>query len=266
MSLFGSSSENCHLTISAPSAGAIGSSAYTVAILFMPNLFSGDQMIWRAYDAANFSHRGLYVNGDMWIINQQAAAGIPNFGNPQKWYWFAVTKSTPDENPRAHWAICEEAGSLSWTHIDANSSQSNQTTINRLCLGDELSGQFKGNVACLTAFETELSDGQIEALFERSSLDILNASPDFFVHWPEADGLSSPFQDIAGGGIETIRTGNWAMSDDPPGFDFTLGRSGKPKVWNGTEWNKHQSKTFNGTIWNPSTMSGHDGTEWVASK
>ena len=252
--------------MSTPSAGGIGTGAYTVAILFMPNLFGGEQMIWKAYEPSNFSHRGLYVNGDMWMINEQAETNIVSFGNPQQWYWFVATKSAANEAPRAHWAIYEETGPLLWSHIDAISSQSNANLINRLCLGDEFGDEFKGTVACLTAFETEMDDAQIGALFTRNSLDIMDASPDFFVHWPEADGIVSSFEDLGGGGLETIRTGSWANVVDPPGFDFSLERSGKPKIWTGTDWVQYPVKTFQDDAWVLNKILGHDGIQWVTSK
>lgn len=43
------------------------------------------------------------------------------------------------------------------------------------------------------------------------------------------------------------------------------GRSGKPKVWNGSAWVKHQGKIRNGSSWDPVSLSGYDGTDWVAS-
>lgn len=44
------------------------------------------------------------------------------------------------------------------------------------------------------------------------------------------------------------------------------GRSGKPKVWNGTDWVQHTAKVWNGSSWDAASMSGHDGTDWVVSK
>lgn len=44
------------------------------------------------------------------------------------------------------------------------------------------------------------------------------------------------------------------------------GRSGKPKVWNGTAWVQHAVKVWNGSSWELASMSGYDGTEWVASR
>lgn len=44
------------------------------------------------------------------------------------------------------------------------------------------------------------------------------------------------------------------------------GRTGKPKVWNGTGWNSHLAKVWNGTSWVPHKMAGYNGTDWVYSK
>lgn len=265
MSLFGDSAGNCHLTISAPSAGGVGSGEYTVAILFKPIVFNSSNMIWRGYQSSGFSFRGLYVDGDMYLPNEQADTNIPSFANPVNWYWFVVSRGVSDEAPRAHWALYDGSSSFSWTHLDALSVQTTRTAIDRFCLGDEFGSAFKGHVACMAAFVHEMADLDIELFFDRSSADVLTAEPDFFVHWPQADGVGSLFEDIAGGGIETIRTGTWDVSADPPSFDFAI-RSGKPKVWNGSNWISRSAKLFDGSSWVPHQIAGYDGTQWVTSK
>ncbi len=94
----------------------------------------------------------------------------------------------------------------------------------------------------------------------------MSVVPQFFVHWPEADGIDSAFVDIAGGGVETVRSGNWAVSADPPGFSFALGRSGKPKVWDGSSWSQRQGKVWNGSSWVSSKMNGDTVGGWITSK
>lgn len=266
MSLYGAQSESCHLTITAPSAGALGSGAYTTAVLYMPNLFGGSAMMWKAYNPSDFSQRGLYCDGDMWLPNEQADTNIPSFANPQNWYWFISSKGSVTEAPRAHWAVYNSSGALSWTHLDALSAQAAAPAINRICLGDEFGVQFRGNIACLAIFLTKMTDSAIESLFLRSSADIMAASPAFFVHWPQANGIGSPFHDIAGGGVETIRTGNWDVSADPPGYSFALGRSGKPKIWDGASWTQHPPKVWNGSGWSVSKLSGATAGGWITSK
>lgn len=266
MSLYGAQAEACHLTIAAPSAGGLGSSAYTTAALYMPNLFGGSSMMWRAYNPSNFSQRGLFCDGDMWMPTEQADTNIPSFGNPANWYWFVTSKDSVTEAPRAHWAVYNSSGVLNWTHLDALSTQAAAAAIDRISIGDEFGTQFRGNIACLAIFLTEMTDAAIESLFLRSSADIMAASPEFFVHWPQADGIGSPFHDIAGGGVETIRSGNWDVSADPPGFSFALGRSGKPKTWDGTSWVQHVPKVWNGTGWSTAKLNGATVGGWITSK
>ena len=268
MSIFADSAANAHLTISAPAAGGVGNGAYTVGILYKTVLFVSSAMIWRAYQANNFSHRGLYADGDMWIINQQADTDIPSFGNPVQWYWLVASKGSADEAPRAHWAVYDSSGVMTWTHQDALSSQSNQSAIDRFCLGDEFGDSFKGHAACLTAFTSELSDFEVELYFGTDSAGIMSASPQFFVHWPEAVGVGSPFSDIAGGGSEIIRTGTWTATADPPGYDFDLvqPRTGQPKVWNGSSWVSKPAKIYDGAGWPPHPINGYDGSQWTTSK
>lgn len=265
MSLYGAAAESCHLSISCPSAGGVGSGAYTAAVLFQPNLFGGSALIFQGYDASNFSHRGLYVDTDMWLPNEQADVNIPSLGNPQQWYWFAVSKAAVTEAPRAHWAVYTSSGGMTWAHLDALSTQAAASPLTRLCLGDEFGSPFRGNIACLTAFTMEMTDSAIESAFERSSAGILASAPQFFAHWPAGDGIGSPFQDIAGGGAETVRTGNWDTSADPTAFDFTLGRSGKPKVWDGSAWTQYSSKVWDGSSWLDHKMNGATSGGWITA-
>lgn len=44
------------------------------------------------------------------------------------------------------------------------------------------------------------------------------------------------------------------------------GRSGKPKVWNGTAWVAHPAKVWSGTAWVTHAMKGYNGTDWIPSK
>lgn len=44
------------------------------------------------------------------------------------------------------------------------------------------------------------------------------------------------------------------------------GRSGKPKVWNGSAWVQHQAKVWNGSAWVNAKMAAYDGTDWITAK
>lgn len=44
------------------------------------------------------------------------------------------------------------------------------------------------------------------------------------------------------------------------------GRSGKPKVWNGSSWSSRQAKVWNGSSWGNAQMQGYNGTDWIAAK
>jgi hypothetical protein len=45
-----------------------------------------------------------------------------------------------------------------------------------------------------------------------------------------------------------------------------IGRSGEPKIWSGSSWDKHPAKVWDGSIWSPTQMNGYDGSDWVTSK
>jgi len=44
------------------------------------------------------------------------------------------------------------------------------------------------------------------------------------------------------------------------------GRSGKVKVYDGSQWNAHPAKTWDGTQWAVRKAKGHDGSNWIEGK
>lgn len=251
-----------HLTVTAPAATTLPGGDFTIGCLYK-NPPPAPSTIWCSYQSNNFSKQNMYFDGDFWYDFDQWDSSI---STTSRWMWIVVTKSSANEPPRVHQADYSETGSLSWIHGDVNTSEPGFGNINRFCIGDEFGNGFKGDLATLVAYQEELDDAGVEARFLRSSPDLFAASPVFFMHFPEAEGLSNPFSDLAGGGVETIRTGSWSMSDDPPGYIFALGRSGKPKVWNGTTWDQHPAKVWNGSAWVTHPMKGHDGSSFITAK
>lgn len=45
-----------------------------------------------------------------------------------------------------------------------------------------------------------------------------------------------------------------------------IGRSGKPKVWDGSAWTSQPAKVWNGSSWDPVSISGYNGTDWVVTR
>lgn len=253
-----------HLTMSAPGHAGISTGPYTVAVLYKNNPFQAS-FIWYGYEAADFSHINLYFDGDFWFNSvYQIDRNLDN--SDAFWRWLVVTKSGSSATPTMSFADYAGSGDLTWEHDAFPTAQINRNPINRFSIGDEFGNGFQGDLACMVSFEDQFTEAEIEATFVRSSADILAASPLFFVHWPEADGAAGPFADLANAGVETIRSGTWTASDDPPNFNFSLGRSGKPKTWNGSSWIAHQAKVWTGSAWVPHPMAGHNGTDFILSK
>lgn len=253
-----------HLTITMPAATTLPQGGYTVAALCQNLAFTAN-FAWYIYAPSDFSKVNLYFDGDIWV-DFVSWDGNLDISSPI-WRWLVVTKAAGTATPRAHVATYLSSGTMTWIHADLNGTRPNAAeACDRISLGDEFGNGLRGDIACLAAFTDEFDDAGVASTFVRSSAGILAASPQFFVHFPEAAGIGSPFLDLAGSGEETIRTGSWSVSDDPVGFDFSLGRSGKPKTWSGATWEQHQAKVWNGTSWVPHSMAGHNGTEFVVAK
>lgn len=252
-----------HITITAPDATTVPSAPYTFAALFKNRAGIGT-FVWNGYQPNNFSKTNLYFDGDVWFDFDQADLNLDI--STSKWWWVVVTKDAVIEAPRVHVAEYLGTGTMTWIHDVVGTTEQAWGDIDRFSIGDEFASGFGGDLAVFTAFNVEYDDAGVEALFQRSSADILAASPNFFVHFPESLDLGDPFEDIAGGGVETIRTGDWSLSADPPNYVFSSGRSGNPKVWNGTSWAAHPAKVWNGSSWVAHPMKGYTGTEFIASK
>jgi len=262
MSLHGSTDFAEHLSIFSPGCPTLPSAPYTVACLFQ-NLPGKDSNLWYAYQPENFAQVNLYFDGSLWNNFKQSTDFLDI--SSSHWYWLITAKMEGDVAPESHVATYSESGVLTWSHSFMNGTRANYQNMNRFSIGDEFANGMEGDMALLAAWTSKLSNAEIEAIFLRSSKAILDAGPQFFVHFPEAGGLAEPFVDLAGGGTEASRSGPWTMSADPPSFDFSLGRSGKPKVWDGTSWNPHDAKVWDGSSWTSHPMAGFDGTSWVVA-
>ncbi len=253
-----------HITITAPAATNLLNGPRTVATLFK-NLANSDSQIWYVYDTSNFSQMNLYFDGDLW---ESFKTWDANFSiSAPTWRWLVLTRgSTNPSTHRGHVATLTPSGALSWSHSDLSGTRPNFGNVNRISIGDEFGSGMRGDMAVLTGFNIDMDDSAVEALFVRSSADILAASPVFFTHFPESAGIGSPFADLAGGGVETIRTGTWSASSDPDGYVFSSSRSGKVKRWNGSSWVQHPVKRWNGSTWVTHPIKGYDGSSFVTAK
>lgn len=66
---------------------------------------------------------------------------------------------------------------------------------------------------------------------------------------------------IFSGTMSDLEVAAWMNTDIVP-----AGRSGKPKVWNGSAWVAHPAKAWNGSAWVTHAIKGYDGSGWVKSK
>lgn len=263
----GSANTSQHATISAPGLTDLQQGPYTLAVLHKNVANIGSQILF-GYQADNFSQVNLYFDGDVWngFVTWDANYSISS----PAWRWLVVDKASGTVAPRAHVGIYTSSGAMTWGHSNMSGTRPNfAAAINRFSIGDEFGSGMVGDVAAIAGFNTKFAtDTDVENAFVRSSSSILNLSPGFFAHWPQVAGISAPFVDLAGGGVEdgSKRLGSWTASADPPGYDFSLGRSGKVKRWNGTSWDQHPVKRWNGTSWEIHPIKGYNGTDFIASK
>lgn len=256
---------NGHLTITAPGATALLQGGYTVGMLFR-NLTNLSATLWYPYESDNFARTSLFFDSDMWVGFNSWDANLDI--TTQHWRWLVVSKAAGTTNPIAYAGEYTGFGGMAWQRASVNGAQNNFPAIDRFSIGDEFGTGFRGELAVIAAFTSQMTNAQIESIFALRSATILDANPNFFAHFPSSAGIGSAFQDIAGGGVETIRGGSWSSSADPPNFNFSLpsARTGRVKRWNGSSWNSYLMKRWNGSGWDIHPVKGYDGSSWVLGK
>lgn len=263
MSLFNDNAGNAHVSISTPGAIAhLPNGAFTIGFLHKFKIFEGSGNMFYAYRPDGFCTFNVFIDGDVWVAFNSFDSNFPT--GPEDWHWVVVTRDAVAEPARAHVASYSESGGLTWMHGDCDGAHPITGDMNRLSIGDEFGPIMRGNMAVLTAYMTEMSDAQVESTFLRSSSQLLAASPDFFLHWPEADGVV--FDELVGGGevVPGTLTGAWSVTPDPPGYDFSLApaRAGRIKI----DGVAYPTKVWNGSAWVEHPVKGYNGTDWVLSK
>lgn len=141
------------------------------------------------------------------------------------WHLVAVSKTTGSDVPRFH-HYDYSAGV--WAHQDGDSTQVDGTNVlDYVDIGPWDGVDFTdGRLAVLGVFPANYTDTAIEtAGMEAALQNWVDDGPAAL--WPfDQDSVSTPLEDITGNGADqTSITGTTVVTgDDPPGFDFSLGK------------------------------------------
>jgi hypothetical protein len=204
--------------------GDLNKGAFTVAAIAKRTSDGGDNRTVLSAQHSGSSRRSFMTALDNDLLLVSGGIGVEssvNWVSADDWCLVAITKAAGDSTPRFHHF---EYDTTTWTHQDGPSTREDDgITILHIAIGqtDQDFG-FIGRMAVVGAWESELSDGALEALTDELSAWV-SATPDAL--WPlNQTSVSTAVTDITGGGADqSARVGtSVATGDDPPGFNFNL--------------------------------------------
>lgn len=176
--------------------------------------------------------RGLNSGTATWGLLTSNNAGPKlfaenDFGNgvsglSTSWRWYVMTKASGGASvPRMHvWDL-----SGAWSHTDNSAGVADGTgPIDTIYVGSQngSANGWRGSIAMVAVFGSELNDTSVEATFTLAALDTYNATPAWMIRLNQASTATGVTDDTGGGGDQSAISGTSVDADDPAGFDYSL--------------------------------------------
>ena len=157
-------------------------------------------------------------------------------GLSTSWRWYVMTKASGSALPRFH--VWDLAGAWSHTSNDVNTADGTGP-IDTIYVGSQTGSAngWRGSIAVVAAWASELSDVGIEAAMTLSAADTFGAARDWMIRLNQASAADAVTDDTAGGGDQTAISGTTVDADDPAGYDYSLASAAGPAatLWDGTD-------------------------------
>lgn len=203
-------------------AGPTTQGPITMAALVKSTSAGADQWILDA-DNGSFVKWGMLFSSGHTFIETDGSGGPAYTAND--WLWVVVTKATGSATPR--WHIKDVTTSGAWSHTNGGGNVGNVGTgATEIILGGQFTGgastTFRGEIAVAAAWQSELSDGSVEAACTLAAADLLAASPGWMIRLNQASTATSVTDDTGGGGNQASISGTAVGASDPPGFNYSL--------------------------------------------
>jgi hypothetical protein len=156
----------------------------------------------------------LFCEGDF-------GTGGPSHGTG--WCWYVLTKAAGSVIPR--WHMHDLTAATAWVHQNDTANVGDGSgPITNIMVGSTGSAAqtWRGRIAIVAAWASELSDLQVEAACTLVAADTKAALPNWMVRLNQASTATSVLDDTGGGGDQSALSGTAVDGDDPPGYNYSI--------------------------------------------
>lgn len=216
---------DAYITMTAGGAGAVGTGAYTMALLVQPATGNNNcGMVQARTNSA--AVRSLLEDTNKLFGEGDFSAGYGSL-TQGTWYVCAQTKPAGSALYRFHlWPYASD-GSGTMSHGTDGWSSGDGATVTQIRIG-HAGNRGNGLIACVGAWDTELSDAQLDTL-KSANLSAWSAlSPDALFSLENWDGVNAIDVKVGTSTFSSL-TGTVSAGANPSGFNFSTG-GGPPPV------------------------------------
>lgn len=208
--------------MSAGTAGAAGTGAHTVAVLWKSAPLNPNSGLLSLYASSTQVRQLLTDSGELFGTGD-FSSGYPSGGvGTDTWYVGAITKPAGSAHYRCHlWPYASD-GSGAMDHGEApdaaNHGDGSSITEIRIGLTDT---RGSGLIAVVAVWDSELSDANLNTLRSGSLTAWSALSPKELIsleNWNGTTGASA----VVGTSTQSSLTGTVSVGANPPGFSFAL--------------------------------------------
>lgn len=216
------------VNMSAGAAGAVGSGAYTIALLVRPTTGNNNCGFMRC-DASAVQQRGFFEDALALFGANDFSSGFGALtqGN---WYVVAQSKAAGSNLFRFHvWAYASDgSGSMSHGTSVGAANQGDGSAIDAIRIGIA-DDRGNGLIAAVGLWTSALSDGQLDTLKSASLAAWSALSPAELIsleNWNGSTGCTA----VVGTSSQSSITGTVAVGANPPSFSFSLAAAAGPSA------------------------------------
>lgn len=220
--------DGAYITMTAGSAGAVGSGAYTVAALFNPS--GGSCGVWSGFTSAPALNRELLTDTSHLYGQNDFSGGFGTL-TTGTWYLGIVSKAAGSSLYQYHLWPYASNGSGTMTDGGTGQSAGDGSAIATMRLGDAENNTVKGNMlgAVWGLWNRKLTDPEAQSLKSGSLSAWAALSPAELIHMKDWDGSTGASITVAVGTSAFVsETSTVGVGANPPGFNFSLAAAAPP--------------------------------------
>jgi len=215
-------SADAWLTGSAGDAGAIGTGAYTIAVLARPTAGNNNCGLVQGR-TASAAVRSLFEDALALFGENDFSSGYSGAGITQgNWYVFAQSKAAGSNTYRHHiWPYASDgSGTMSHGVAASSSAQGDGSAVTELRVGWAVD-RGNGDIAVVAFWTSALSDASLDALKSANLTAWSTLSPTELVTFENWNGSTGWSAKVGTSSLSSI-TGTVGTATDPPSFNFAL--------------------------------------------